>query len=108
MNAEPGLERSLRKASHVPRIGRTFQAVEQNQLPFRTSLRLMLKRHNRDPVGYPVRPPNGRKPLVVQATTPEVSRNREEMWISEERLKVRVQIRLYRNVATRGSFRALR
>jgi len=76
--------------------------MDQDELPFGHSLGLLLERND----GYPVRDrvgsPNDGKPRLIEATRPEISRDRKEMWISEERLKIRVQIRLYRSSAPRS------
>ena len=99
MNAEASHQRLLRKARNVPGIGTSFQSVEKYDLSARRSIRPMFERHDArlsvDPILLSLRGES----LLVYFSRPEISRDREQMRISENWVKTKAQIRLYRRSA---------
>jgi len=76
MDAESARQRVLRETLNVARIGRTFEAVNQNNLPAWIAKRLMLENGNTICTIDLIISPSSGKPILINAPGPKISGDR--------------------------------
>ncbi len=75
MDTKSSFQRRLGKTSNVPSFGRTFQAMQEDNLPARSNRRLLLQGDNRCLTVYFVQFSRNWILLLIQSSPPEVSCN---------------------------------
>lgn len=88
VHAKAALERGLCKTLDVSSIGRAFESMQKNDLPPRSSLRLMLDHTNDRRVINLIFLARRRKSPLVNLPRPEVACYGQKVGIVDKRLKV--------------------
>ena len=94
MDHESTLKRVLRKAGNVTGAGASLKPVDKDDFAAHRELRLVFKGEDRGAIVDRVLLPSRRKAPLVDLARPEVARDRQQMGIFDDGLKIRMQIRL--------------
>ena len=94
MDHESPPKRVLRKAGDVTGAGASLKPVDKDDLAANRELGLVFQGDNRRAIVDLVLLPSRRKAPLVDLARPEVARDRQQMGIFDDGLKIRMQIRL--------------